>query len=165
MIIFGIEEATGKLSQAQIHRNKTRVKVLRAFESMQVWCLPRLHEVHNDYRSNGKGYLSKIQQMRMHMGEQIQVAKKIVGQTLSARRLTDMMGHLAHALNVSDDAAINPTSLMGKADEEEATRHLDSMLKEATERFELLVKGEEGLLQMARVAKELLVGCRTFVVK
>ena len=104
-------------------RNEIRASVTTAFESVTVWCLPKLPTSSPppaDYKQNAADYVRKVDEMRVCMAGQLEAPKLLDGTALTGRHIAELLETLAVQLNDAADRALNPHTLMQAVYWEEA---------------------------------------------
>mmetsp|Transcript_80839 Transcript_80839/g.148946 ORF Transcript_80839/g.148946 Transcript_80839/m.148946 type:complete len:860 (+) Transcript_80839:141-2720(+) len=142
-IIFDMEpqeeQESAERQKAIEERNKIRESIFEAFETMpRVWCLPKLMmtEAPKNYRDASPDYVSKINEMREAMSEQLAMPKLLDGKPLTGAMIAALMPQLQEALK-SDSPILNPPSMMQAVCDLEADRIGQQVSQEAERTFRL----------------------------
>mmetsp|Transcript_123077 Transcript_123077/g.217952 ORF Transcript_123077/g.217952 Transcript_123077/m.217952 type:complete len:900 (+) Transcript_123077:74-2773(+) len=144
-IIFDKEDIlsidTDEEEEAAKKRNDIRIKIEHAFESITVWCLPKIMATPAppDYRDAGREYAEKVDAMRQELASQLASPKLVAGRPLTGSLIATLLPQLAEEIK-SEKPALNPPSLMDRVIEMEAQNLVDEIMKRAKTELESRVE-------------------------
>lgn len=135
-IILGSEDPvladSDEHAEAMKKRNDIRTAIKVAFESVKVWCLPKIMATSAppSYRDADPAYVTKIDSLRGELASQLEQPKLIDGRPLTGFMISELLPQVAEAIK-SDRPALSPPSLMDRVIAAEAEFFADKLVQKA----------------------------------